>query len=70
MVCAADCHTGRYSSLLCRACALSTFSVPEIKANPTRKNCLPSSRSKKVTGLSLKTGRATTAWIEDDDGTT
>ena len=35
----------------------------EIKANPTRKNCLPSSRSKKVTGLSLKTGRATTAWI-------
>ena len=39
------------------------FVVPEIKANPTRKNCLPSSRSKKVTGLSLKTGRATTAWI-------
>ena len=25
MVCAADCHTGRYSRLLCRACALSTF---------------------------------------------
>ena len=24
-------------------------SVPEIKANPTPKNCLPSSRSKKVT---------------------
>jgi hypothetical protein len=25
MVCAADCYTGRYGRLLCRACTLSTF---------------------------------------------
>ena len=42
MVCAADCHTGRYGRLLCRACTLSTF-----------RRCLKSKRTRPEELLAL-----------------
>jgi hypothetical protein len=38
-----------WSPTLSRLYFIDISSVPEIEANPTLKNCLPSSRSKKVT---------------------
>jgi len=40
-------------------------SVPEIKANPTPKNCLPLSRSEKVTqmyGPAVRSKKILTSW--------